>query len=304
MLPWGFFCPDVIFIDKSQACHRRESNVLSGSNCRESDTKESFMRTLKTRATRRIAQIVSLALALGFLALVILGASFTIHQACPYAVVCFGLSGGNFLRVGGWVMSGAIVFGFAVLVYTMFQGRKFCAWLCPFGTAQELISSIRGRRWRMKPRTPFYVDRKLAWLKYMILLATATLTVAGLNYLFIRLCPFQGLSLLPKLAVPGLVITLLVLTGSLFWERPWCRFLCPYAALMNIFQWLGELIGVRRKKIRRNLERCTDCGLCSLHCPMNINITEDEYVRNRDCIHCGLCAENCPKPGTCCEERE
>ena len=304
MLPWGFFCPDVIFIDKSQACHRRESNVLSGSNCRESDTKESFMRTLKTRATRRIAQIVSLALALGFLALVILGASFTIHQACPYAVVCFGLSGGTFLRASGWVMSAAIVFGFAVLVYTMFQGRQFCAWLCPLGTAQELLYSLRGKRHRMKHRTPFYAERRLAWLKYPILLVTAALTLLGLNYLFIRLCPFYSLSLLPKLIAPGLAVLGAVLLRSLFGEREWCRFLCPYAALMNVFQWLGEAVGIRRKKIRRNLERCTDCGLCSLNCPMNINIAEQEYVQDRNCIHCGICAESCPKPGTCCEERE
>ena len=262
------------------------------------------MRTLKPQTTRRLAQIVSLALALGFLALVILGTRFTIHQACPYAVVCFGLSGANFLRVGGWVMSAAIITGLAILVFTMFRGREFCSWLCPFGTAQELISSTRGKRRRVRQRTPLYVDRKLAWLKYLILLATATLTISGLNYLFIRLCPFQGLSLLPKLFTPGLAVTLLVLTGSLFWERPWCRYLCPYAALMNIFQGLGELIGVRRKKIRRNLERCTDCGLCSLHCPMNIKLGEDEYVRDRNCIHCGICAESCPKPGTITQERE
>jgi ferredoxin len=73
---------------------------------------------------------------------------------------------------------------------------------------------------------------------------------------------------------------------------------------MNIFQWLGDTVGIQRKKIRRNLERCTDCGLCSLNCPMNINIAENEFVQDRNCIHCGLCAESCPKPGTYTEERE
>lgn len=258
----------------------------------------------KTQMRRRIVQTASLALALGFLALVVWGGKHSIHEACPYALVCFGLSGGTFLRLGGWAMAGAIVFGFAVLVYTMFQGRQFCAWLCPLGTAQELLYSLRGKRHRMKHRTPFYAERRLAWLKYPILLVTAALTLLGLNYLFIRLCPFYSLSLLPKLIAPGLAVLGAVLLRSLFGEREWCRFLCPYAALMNVFQWLGEAVGIRRKKIRRNLECCTDCGLCSLNCPMNINIAEQEYVQDRNCIHCGICAESCPKPGTCCEERE
>ena len=262
------------------------------------------MKKSKIQIIRRMVQIAGLALAMGFLALVILGFGYTIHGACPYAVVCFGLSGSNFLRLGGLVMSGAIIFGFAVLVYTMFQGRKFCAWLCPLGTVQELIYLTRGKRCRMKRRTPFYLERKLSLLKYPILVVTMVLTLLGLSYLFIRLCPFYGLSLLPRMIGPGVIILLLVLAASLFLERSWCRYLCPYAALMNVFQWLGDMVGIRRKKIRRNLERCTDCGLCSLNCPMNINLAEHEYVRDPNCIHCGRCAESCPKPGTVAEERE
>ncbi len=262
------------------------------------------MRKSKGQFTRKIVQSATLAVALAWLVLVILGLRSSIHQACPYALVCFGLNGGTFLRVGGWAMSGAIIFGFAVLVYTMFQGRKFCAWLCPLGTVQELLYSLRGKRYRMKHRTPFYLDRRLAFLKYLILLATVALALFGLNYLFIRLCPFYSLSLLPKLIALGLAVLGIVILKSFFGEREWCRFLCPYAALMNVFQWLGETVGIHRKKIRRNLERCTDCGLCSLNCPMNINIAEHEYVHDRNCIHCGLCAQSCPKPGTCCEERE
>lgn len=257
-----------------------------------------------SKKIRLIVQIIVLLLSLGFLVLVIRGGSYVIHQACPYAVVCFGMNGSSFLRLGSLVMSGAIIFGFAVLVYTMFFGRRFCAWLCPLGTVQELVFALRGKRYRMKHRSPFYVDRRLAFIKYVILLTTVVLSLVGLGYLFIRLCPFYGLSLLAKMIAPGVVITILIIVASLFWERVWCRFLCPYGALMNVTQWLGEVIGIRRKKIHRNLERCTDCGLCSLNCPMNINITEYEYVHDRNCIHCGRCTESCPKPGTCTEERE
>jgi len=262
------------------------------------------MKASRTQIIRRVVQVTALAASLAWLVLTILGGRQIIHQACPYALVCFGLSGSNFLRLGNLAMSGAVIFGFAVLVYSMFYGRRFCAYLCPLGSAQEFVYLLRGRKYRVKHRTPYYMDRKLAWLKYLILLATVMLTAIGLNYIFIRLCPFYGLSLLGRLVAPGVAVMALILLKAFFGDREWCRFLCPYAALMNIFQWLGEMVGIRRRKIRRNLERCTDCGVCMLYCPMNINIAESEYVHNRNCIHCGLCADHCPKPGTYSEECE
>jgi len=71
---------------------------------------------------------------------------------------------------------------------------------------------------------------------------------------------------------------------------------------MNVFQKVGEWMGIKRRRMKRNLERCNDCGLCVLYCPMNLNLAEDEYINGADCIHCGLCAEVCPKPGTYSEE--
>lgn len=262
------------------------------------------MKLDRTQKRRRIVQSVSFLLSLGFLGLVILGGRYVIHQACPYAVVCFGLSGWGFLKLGGAAMAAAIMFGFAVLVYSMFWGRRFCAWLCPLGTMQEFIYSLRSRKYRAKHQTPFFVDRRLAWLKYLILLATGGMTILGINYIYFRLCPFYGLSLLPRLIAPGLAVLALVFLKSWFGSREWCRFLCPYATLMNVFQWLGEVAGFKRSLVKRNLERCTDCGVCMLFCPMNINIAESEYVRDRNCIHCDLCAQSCPKPGTYSEERE
>ncbi len=259
---------------------------------------------MRTQKLRRLTQIISFALSLGFLALIIAGGGYVVHQACPYAAVCFGLNGGNFLQIGKLAMAGAIIFGFGVLFYTLFFGRRFCAWLCPLGTLQEFIYDLRGRKYKIRHRTPFYIDRKLAFLKYLVLAITIILSLAGVNYLFIRLCPMYGMSLLPRLAWPALAVIAVIVLKSFFGSREWCRFLCPYGAFMNVFQWLGEVIGIRRRKVRRNLERCTDCGVCMLYCPMNINIQESEYVHDRNCIHCGLCADKCPKPGTYSEECE
>lgn len=262
------------------------------------------MKTDNTQLYRRISQIVSFSLALGFLILVIAGANFVIHQACPYALVCFGLSGSSFLQLGNLAMSAAIIFGFGVLIYGMFFGRRFCAWLCPLGSLQEWIYNLRSRKYRIKHQTPFAVDQKLALLKYLVLFATVALSILGLGYVYIRLCPFFALAQIPKIAVWGLLVIFIIILKSWFGFREWCRFLCPYGALMNVFQYLGEKAGIRRKKVKWNPDICVNCGVCVLLCPMNINITESEIVHNRNCIHCELCAEHCPKQGNFSREHE
>jgi len=179
------------------------------------------MKEDKKKKIRLAVQIASFAFALFWLVLIIAGSNYVIHQICPYAVVCFGISGATLLNIGGLVMAGAIIFSLAVLVYTMFYGRRFCAWLCPLGSLQEWIYSIRSKKYRMKHRAPYYVDRRLAWIKYAILAVTSVLSVLGLGYLFIRLCPFYSLAMLPRLAIPGLVIIALIIVKSFFGEREW-----------------------------------------------------------------------------------
>jgi polyferredoxin len=202
------------------------------------------------------------------------------------------------------MMGAAIVAGMAVLVSTMFWGRRFCAYLCPLGSVLEAVYGLRSRKYKLRKRLPYFVDRKYAFIKYLILMLTLITSILGVGYVYIRACPFYALSRLPGLAIQGLVWLAIILVSGLFIERFWCRFLCPYAALMNVFQKLGELAGLKRRKVKRNLERCTDCGVCMLYCPMNLNISEAEYVHCPDCIHCGLCSDKCPKPGTYSEECE
>ncbi|MDP2173950.1 MAG: 4Fe-4S binding protein [Candidatus Cloacimonadaceae bacterium] len=262
------------------------------------------MKMERSQKIRLAIQLLFLLLSLAFLALTIAGTRLSIHQGCPYAIVCFGLSGTTFLQLANTIAWLSIFAGFLILVYGMFRGRKFCAYVCPLGTAQEGVFALRSKKYRTKKRVPWLYERKYAFVKYLILLLTSVMVIRGVGYLFIQLCPFYALSRLPIIGQRGLLLLVLILFAGFFTERFWCRFLCPYAALMNVFQWIGARIGLKRRKVKRNLERCNDCGVCMLYCPMNINIAEYEYVRDPNCIHCQICAEKCPKPGTYSEEFE
>lgn len=250
---------------------------------------------------RKLSQAVFLLLSLGILSLVIINGKTTIHNLCPYAVICFGFLKGNLINFSVGIAALGVFLGIAFMVFSMFQGRIFCGYICPLGTLQELVYAVRRRR---SKQIPFMYERKLAKFKYILLPLNIIIVILGLSWLYINFCPIYGLSRLPSLAVGGLIIFILIMVGGIFVERLWCRYLCPYAALLNLAQGLGKLLGTKRRMIYRNLERCIDCELCSRNCPMNLDILASEYVQDHNCIHCLRCTVKCPKPGTVCRGKE
>ena len=46
-------------------------------------------------------------------------------------------------------------------------------------------------------------------------------------------------------------------------------------------------------------ERCVQCGICSYHCPIGIDVRgyvwRDEAVSDSRCIACGECVARCPR---------
>jgi len=261
-------------------------------------------RNSRTQIIRLLIQSFFLILGLGILCFVIISGRKAIHNACPYAAVCFGLNPDTLFRLAYVLFPTAVILGLIFLISSIFWGRKFCSYICPLGTFQEGIFQLRKPKYRMKTRVPFFYERKLAKLKYLVLIITSILVIGKLAYLYIRYCPIYALSQIPFLDLGGLFVLGIIAVGAFFTERLWCRFLCPYAALLNIFQWLGGIFGIKRLKVRRNLESCIDCRICNMNCPMNIDLLESEYVNDPNCIGCGLCAEKCPKPCTVTECRE
>ena len=73
-------------------------------------------------------------------------------------------------------------------------------------------------------------------------------------------------------------------------ERPWCKYACPFGAVLG----LTNLF--RIFKIRRVAATCRNDGACSLMCPMNIPVDEKKVVRNHQCISCMECTSEarCP----------
>jgi ferredoxin len=82
--------------------------------------------------------------------------------------------------------------------------------------------------------------------------------------------------------------------ASLFIERPWCKLVCPFGAVLGLFNL------IRIIPVRRNKESCVSCHLCSSACPMNIAVENKNCVRDVRCISCLECVsgQTCPQAET------
>ena len=86
--------------------------------------------------------------------------------------------------------------------------------------------------------------------------------------------------------VVGVLVVLSVLLKNF-----WCRYLCPYGAMMGLFSWFSPV------RIKRDTEFCVDCGKCSSVCPARLPVNRVTNVNSPECLGCYQCVADCPVEG-------
>lgn len=223
---------------------------------------------------------------------------------------------GGFLPIAGlmglrhWLATGhldavqpsaTVLLLLAVLVSLALK-KSFCAWLCPVGTLSEWLWRLRGwlfRRWPAHA-VPRWLDGVLMAPKYLLLAFFA-------YFIFLRM-PLDALGefiggpynrvadvrmlafFSPPSATTAAVLAVLAVLSFLV-KNAWCRYLCPYGALLGLASFLSPA------KVRRVEAACTGCSACTHVCPMHLKVHELGVVRSPECTGCLLCVDACPEEG-------
>jgi heterodisulfide reductase subunit C len=72
---------------------------------------------------------------------------------------------------------------------------------------------------------------------------------------------------------------------------------------MSLRNWISSA-SMRRKMIIQgqvvpDSRRCVQCGVCTFHCPIGIDIRRHAWagkpIKDNRCLTCGECVERCPR---------
>src|SRR3954470_5898230 len=187
----------------------------------------------------------------------------------------------------------------AFLAISVLFRRAFCSWMCPIGTLSEWLWQTGQSLFRRTLRVPRWLDVPLRGLKY-ILLALFLYVVIAMPVPEIRaflggpyglVADVKMLNFFRDMGRGTAIFLALLAALSLIVKNTWCRYLCPYGALMG----LAGLISPTR--IVRNAEACIDCAKCAKACPAGLPVDVLASVKSAECTACMSCVAVCPAAG-------
>lgn len=218
----------------------------------------------------------------------------SVHAICPFGGIetLYQLA-----TTGDWLQKihpSAMVLAGIVAISALLFGGVFCGWICPLGSIQEWLGRLGRRLFKRSYNhvIPAVLDRYLRFIRYGVLILVLYQTARSGKLLFEGVDPYYALFHFwtSETAIAALVILGITLLSSLFIERPWCKYACPYGAV------LGLTNPIRLFKIKRTAATCTTCGACNRSCPMNIEVSKTEVVSNHQCISCLRCTSEAACP--------
>ena len=184
----------------------------------------------------------------------------------------------------------------AFLIMSLLLKKSFCSWLCPVGTVSEYLWKLGRRVFGRNLRLPRWADIALRGVKYLLLgfflfVIGAMSAEALQSFMYTPYGLVADVKMLNFFRNVGetaaMVIGLLVL-GSMLVQNFWCRYLCPYGALMGLVSLLSPV------KIRRDSDACIDCAKCARACPAGLAVDQLVQIRSAECTACMACVAACP----------
>ena len=189
----------------------------------------------------------------------------------------------------------------AIILMSLVFGKSFCSWLCPIGFLSELIGDFGEKIFKRKLHLPKWLDYPLRSIKYLllgflfyavfILMGIATVK-AFLNSPYNQVADLKMFYFFADISRTTIIVLAVLFLLSIFIRNFWCRYLCPYGALLGLISFLSP------NKIKRNPVSCIDCGLCNKACPQGIKVDKIKTVWSDECTTCMSCVDACPVADT------
>jgi polyferredoxin len=184
----------------------------------------------------------------------------------------------------------------AFLLMSLLLKKAFCAWLCPVGTLSEYLWKLGRRVLGRNLRMPRWADILLRGLKYLLLgffvFVIGSMSAEALESFMVTpygmIADVKMLNFFREMGLTAAIVLALLVLLSMLVQNFWCRYLCPYGALMGVVSLLSPV------KIRRDADACIDCAKCARACPAGLPVDRLTQIRSAECSACMVCVAVCP----------
>jgi polyferredoxin len=208
-----------------------------------------------------------------------------------------------------WLVSGdfnpvhpsGLIILLMVVATAILLKRGFCSWVCPFGLLTEYLNRLHRFIFRKEVRVPRWLDYPLRSLKYLLLAFFLWAIVLKMNAVALEyfiyspynmVADIKMLHFFTNISTFTLWVLIILVGLSILIRNFWCRYLCPYGALLGVLSFLSLF------KIHRNDKTCTQCQKCTRTCPVDIKVHKTLSVISDECHACLKCVAVCPEKDT------
>lgn len=196
--------------------------------------------------------------------------------------------------------AGLFIFS-AIVLLSLVVGKSFCSWLCPIGFLSENLGVVGDKIFKKKIKMPKIFDLPLRSLKYLLLAFFVYVIFFAMDILALKIfldSPYNRVAdikmyyFFAKISKFSLTVIIILAFLSVIFKNFWCRYLCPYGALLGLVGLLSPF------KIRRNVSTCINCDKCTKACTNFIDVAKKKLVISDECTSCLNCIDVCPVKST------
>jgi polyferredoxin len=194
------------------------------------------------------------------------------------------------------IAAGAFFVWLVMFITSLFLGRAFCAYVCPYGGLQMTTDLVLQKPLKQIPwlRKVRYV-LGFIWLGTILIAFISNIGLIKIKFFYLTES-FVSVDNIQKLVFYYVIVIALSLMPIFLGKRATCHYLCPMSILNVIGTKIKNAINISSLRLQLDSSKCVGCKQCTKACPMSISVHEmvkNKNMENDDCILCGECCKAC-----------
>lgn len=189
----------------------------------------------------------------------------------------------------------SLVQTFVIIPFLVVRYGKgaYCGWICSCGAMAETLGDeyrtlaphgARAKQFDNMGQIVLFTIFSISILHALGWVPSLSGALAGINHALL-----SGYKLVVDTFLAGTIgLGLYFVMGG----RVWCRFFCPLAALMHVYNKFATW------RILADKKKCISCGLCTKSCHMGIDVMSyaqsGRVLDDVECVNCSACINVCP----------